>query len=179
MADIVLAKTQQKHWINYILQRIKKNKNFLAFVGGQTGSGKSWSCLRIAQELDAEFNIGRVVFTGLELMNLINSGKLKRGSVIVFEESGVEMNNRNWQSVVNKLLNYLLQTFRHLGFILIMNSPYMDFIDAGTRKLFHAEMQTVGINYDKGTVRLKPQLISYNSRMQKFYYKRLYRNLFT
>ncbi len=173
MPDIVLARPNEKYWIRYIKQRIAKNKNFLGFIGGQTGSGKSWSSLRIAEELDNDFNIDRVVFSGLELMNLINSGKLKRGSVIVFEETGVEMNNRNWGSVINKMLNYLLQTFRHRGFILIMNSPYMDFIDAATRKLFHAELLTAGINLDKQQVRLKPQLIQYNGRLKKFYFKRL------
>ena len=173
MADLVLQKQNEKFWISYIRQRIKKNKNFLGFISGQTGSGKSWSSLRIAEELDPEFKIDRCVFGGIELMNLINSGGLKRGNAIVFEEIGVEMNNRNWGSVVNKMLNYLLQTFRHRGFILIMNSPYMDFVDAGTRKLFHAELQTCGINFNKQQVRLKPQLLQYNSRMQKFYYKRL------
>jgi hypothetical protein len=106
-------------------------------------------------------------------MNLINSGTLKKGSVIVFEEVGVAMSNKNWQSVTNKMLNYLLQTFRHKNFVLIMNSPYMDFVDASTRKLFHAEMQTMGIDQKQEEVILKPQLIQYNPRYQKFYYKRL------
>lgn len=169
----LLNKPKQKYWITYIKQRIKKNKNFLGFVSGPTGSGKSWSSLRIGEQLDKDFNIDRVVFTGLELMKLINSDKLSKGSVIVFEEVGVEMNNRNWASVTNKMLNYLIQTFRHRCFVLIMNSPYMDFVDSATRKLFHAEMQTVGINFKTNECRLKPQLIQYNSRMSKFYYKRL------
>jgi len=123
--------------------------------------------------LDPDFSIDRVVFTGLELMELVNSGKLKRGSPICFEEAGVEMSNKNWQSVTNKMLGYLIQTFRHRGLILIMNSPYMDFVDSSTRRLFHAEMHTQGIDQKKKTCALKPQLIQYNSRLQKFYYKRL------
>lgn len=169
----LMNKPKQKHWISYIKQRIRKNKNFLGFVSGPTGSGKSYSTLRMCEEVDPEFNIDRCVFGGLELMNLINSGKLRRGNAIAFEEIGVEMSNRNWASVTNKMINYLLQTFRHQGFILIMNSVYMDFIDAHTRKLFHAEMNTLGIDFDKQEVLLKPQLLQYNSRMQKFYYKRL------
>ena len=114
-----------------------------------------------------------MVFSGLELMTLINEGKLKRGSAICFEEVGIEMSNKNWQSVTNKMLNYLIQTFRHRGFILLMNSPYMDFVDSSTRKLFHAEMSTMGIDFNAGECKLKPQLIQYNSRIQKFYFKRL------
>lgn len=169
----MLGKPKEKYWISYIRSRIKKNKNFLGFISGQTGSGKSWSSLSIAHDLDPDFSIDRVVFSGLELMELINSGNLKRGSVIVFEEVGVEMSNRNWASVTNKMLNYLIQTFRHRGFILIMNSPYSDFIDSATRKLFHAELQTQGIDFNTSECRLKPQLIQYNARIQKFYYKRL------
>ena len=79
----------QKHWVSYILQRIRNNKNFLGFLSGPTGSGKSYCCLRIAEEVDPDFTLERVVFNGIDLMNLVNSGKLKKGSVIIFEEAGV------------------------------------------------------------------------------------------
>ncbi len=164
---------REKHWISYIKQRIRQNKNFIGFISGQTGSGKSWTSLSIAEQLDTDFDIDQCVFTGLELMKLIDSGTLKKGSVIVFEEGGVEMSNKNWQSVTNKMLNYLMQTFRHRNFILIMNSPFIDFVDASTRKLFHAEFRTIGINQKTCECRLKPSLIDYNSRTQKFYYPRL------
>lgn len=161
-------------WITYIKNRIKNNKNFIVFIGGPTGSGKSYSSLDIADELsNGQFNIDQCVFKGLDLMNLVNSGKLKKGSVILFEEAGVDLSNRNWQSVQNKVLNYLFQTFRHKNFILIMNSPYMDFIDKATRKLFHAEFLTMRIDKTLKKCIIKPQLIQYNSRRDKFYYKYL------
>ena len=160
----ILGKQPEKYWISYIKQRIKKNKNFLGFVSGPTGSSKSYSSIRIAEELDPDFNIDRIVFGGLELMNLINSGKLKSGSAIVMEEAGVEMSHKNWQSVTNKMLNYLMQTFRHRNFILILNSPYMDFVDASTRKLFHAEFSSMGIDYKKNEARLKPVFLQYNQK---------------
>ena len=81
----ILGKPKEKYWITYIRQRIRKNKNFLGFISGPTGSSKSYSSLRICEELDPEFNVDRVVFGGLELMNLINSGTLKTGSAVVFE----------------------------------------------------------------------------------------------
>ena len=169
----MLGKPKQRYWSTYILQRIKKNKNFLCFISGQTGSGKSWSTLSLCEELDKDFNINQVVFNGLELMNLINSGTLKRGSCINFEEVGVEMSNKNWQSTTNKVIAYLVQTFRYRGYILFMNSPYMDFLDAGIRKLFHCEMSTNSINFNTGICTVKPRTIQYNSRTKKFYYKML------
>jgi biotin operon repressor len=169
----ILGKPRRKHWISYILQRIKKNKNFLGFISGPTGSGKSWSSLKIAEDLDPEFDETRIVFSGVELMQLINSGKLKKGSVIVFEEAGIGMSSKNWQSVINKMLNFLIQTFRHRNFILIFNSPYMDYVDSSTRKLFHAEFETQSIDEKNKVVRLKARLIQYNSKIRKFYFKML------
>jgi biotin operon repressor len=166
-------KPNQALWIRYIMQRIRENKNFIGIVSGPTGSGKSWSSLSMGEQADPNFNINRVVFSGAELMRLINSGTLKKGSAIVFEEAGIGMSSKSWQSVTNKLLNFLIQTFRHRNFILIFNTPYMDFVDASTRKLFHAEFNTQSVDIVNGTCRLKPRYIQYNSRNKKFYFKRL------
>ena len=167
------SNNNKSDWIKYINWRIKNNKNFLAFISGPTGSGKSTCGLTICEMIDPNFTIENVVFSALELMKLINTGKLKRGSAILFDEPQVTMSNRTWQSKINKVMNYLFTTFRHKGYVLIMASPYLDFIDAGTRKLFHAEFQTQGIDFDKQTVKLKPYCIQYNSRNKKFYYKYL------
>jgi len=159
--------------VKYVLNRIKKNKNFICSIIGPTGSGKSWTALSFAEFLDAEFDIDRVVFRARDLMELINSGKLKSGSVIVWDEAGIDLSNRNWQSVMNKVINYLLQTFRHKNFILIFTVPYLDFIDSASRKMFHAEFETAGINVSKKTCMIKPKLLQYNSGMQKTYKKYL------
>lgn len=160
-------------WAAYIKGRIKNNKNFIGFVGGPTGSGKSYASLAIAELIDPKFSIDHCVFTGAELMALVNSNKLKKGSVIVFEEAGIEMSAQSWQSIMNKMLNFLMQTFRHRNFVLILNSPFMDFVAAATRKLFHAELATQRIDFEKEMTVLKPQIIQYNSRYKKFYYKYL------
>ena len=171
--NLLPNKPKEALWVRYIKQRIRQNKNFIGIISGPTGSGKSWSSLSLGEQADPEFNIERVVFSGGELMRLINSGKLKKGSAIVFEEAGIGMSSKSWQSVTNKLLNFLIQTFRHRNFILIFNTPYMDFVDASTRKLFHAEFSTLSVDIPAGTCRLKPRYIQYNSRNKKFYFKML------
>ena len=168
---LVLNQNRTAHWVRYIHQRIERNKNFVCFVGGPTGGGKSWSCLSIAEQTDPNFTIENVVFDAKALMERINSGQLKTGSVLIFEEAGVSLSSKNWQSTLNKVINYLFQTFRHKRYILFLNSPYMDFIDASTRKLFHAEFKTITINKATQSVVIKPQVIQYNDRKDKFYYK--------
>ena len=171
MADIVKQNPQEYSWVRYIRRRIHENKNFMAIISGATGSGKSWSALSIGQLLDPEFDVSRVIFRGTDLLKLINSGKLKKGSVILWDEAGVDLSNRSWQSATNKLLNFLLQTFRHKNIILLFTTPYSDFVDKLTRRLFHAEFKTISIDFDKNTTKIKPLLIQYNARYGKFYYK--------
>lgn len=180
MADLVMdrqmiGKPKEKYWITYIKKRLspERKKNFLGFVSGQTGSGKSWASISIAQDIDPNFNIDQIVFRGIDLMALINSKKLKRGSAIVFEEVGVELSNRNWMSDLNTLINHVIQTFRHEGYALIMNSPFMDYLDSASRKLFHAEITMESIDFNTQESITKPLLIQYNSKKQKFYFKRL------
>lgn len=159
--------------VRYIHRRIHNNKNFLATITGPTGSGKSWTALSLGELIDPNFSVDRIIFKGKELMKLINDGNLTPGSVIVWDEAGIDLSNRNWQSVTNKMLNALLQTFRHKNFILFFTVPYHDFIDSSTRKLFHADFETQKINKNQGKVIIKPKLLQYNSNMGKWYRKYL------
>lgn len=176
MADYVVQnlEKQEPAWVKYVKKRIyRENKNFIANIEGQTGSGKTYAMLRFAELLDKNFTVDNVVFTGKELMELVNSGKLKKGSVILFDESQIDLSSRNWMSIMNKMLNYLITTFRHKNFVLLFTSPYSDFIDSQTRRLFHARFRTVGIDFKKKTCRLKCHLLQYNSDMKKTYTHRL------
>lgn len=173
--EISVEENKQKQYsmIKYIHRRIKNNKNFLVTITGPTGSGKSWTGLSIAELLDPDFNIDRVIFKGKELMKLINTANLKPGSVILWDEAGIDLSNRNWQSVTNKMLNALLQTFRSRNFILIFTVPFSDFVDASSRKLFHADFETQRINKALKEVVVKPKLLQYNPNLRKFYRKYL------
>lgn len=174
LMDKMEDKKKEPIWIKYIKKRVyKDNKNFLAITSGPTGSGKTWCTIAMCEMLDPTFNIERIVFNGRELMNLINSGKLTRGSAILWDEAQIDLNARNWQSITNKMLNYLISTFRHQNFILIFTSPYSDFMDSATLKLFHANFETVKINKKEKVVYVKPKLLQYNHNLKKWYRKYL------
>lgn len=173
--------TQHKgsFWNQYIMNRIQNNKNFVCAITGQTGSGKSWSAVRLGEVLDPEFDVRNICFTSREFMDLVNgkTKKLKRGSVIVFDEVQVSMSHLDYQSLQAKVLNYVFQTFRHRNFILFMTSPHFSFINASLRKLFHSRMETVAIDHNKKLCKLKPFLIQVNQRTGDSYFKylRVYR----
>lgn len=161
---------------NIKLRLMNRNQNFLACVTGPTGSGKTYATLTIAESL-AELtgvsfpkDASNVVFNSSEFLALINS-KPPKGTCIVFDEAGVGYNNREWQSVGNKLMNYLMQTFRHRNYCVIFNMPDFNFVDLAARKLFHARFETLLIDYKNKQVFLKPFFLSVNQATGKQYNK--------
>lgn len=156
-------------WRNRILYY---NRNLLIIICGATGTGKSFSALTIAKLIDPTFTVlGRVVFTVEDFMELLNSGRLKRGSVVVWDEAGVGIPSREWYSISNKAINYVLQTFRHLNLCVIFTTPSFDYIDKQTRLLFHVYMETLKVDRDKQRVIAKVMENQFNPAMGKEYRK--------
>jgi len=167
---------KRNSWIKLLTRRtMKQNRNNLITIVGATGSGKTWSAISIcelmAKEDGVPFNETHIVFTLKELMKLINSGTLQKGSKIVFDEPQVSISSKEFQSEANKIFNYLLTTFRHRNLSLFFCTPYEDLLDKSTRKMFHAKFETVKINRKDKSCKLKPKILEYNSQLQKFYEK--------
>lgn len=160
-------------FVGYVEKRIKNNKNFLAAITGPTGSGKTYASLSLAETLDPNFTVRNVVFTPEEFINLLTYGGLIKGANIVFDEAGVALNNRKWHSAANNLIQFILQTFRHKNYIVWFTAPDFGFIDGASRKLFHCQMETKGINYTLKKCNLKPYMIQVNQRTGAMYYKYL------
>ena len=151
----------------------KENKNWLCIICGGTGTGKSYTALRLASLLDPEFNVERVVFSAEEFMELLNSRKLKRGNIIIWDEAGcgTGLAAREWLSISNKAIDYVLQSFRHLGIGVIMTVPSLNFIDAHARQLFHTFIRTVNIIKENNICIIKWYNIQNNPKEGENYYK--------
>jgi len=133
-----------KYITGYVKSRVAKNQNFVMLYVGQTGTGKSYAAMSLGEELDPEFNIDRIVFSADEFISVLNEDSdLKRGSVIVWDEAGVGMPAREWYSLSNKVISYVVQTFRVKGYILIMTTPSLRYIDSQIRNLFHGIAETI------------------------------------
>ena len=169
--------------LRYIGNRVNSsNKNFLCAVVGQTGSGKSWSCLGMAEIYANMYGIPfnpeyHVISSLKEMLQLITepeeTRKIKFGSVIVFDEPQVEANSRSWQSEMNQALSQLISTFRNQRLVVFFATPYLEMIDKQSRILFHGEFKVEG--YDKNTnlTKIKPRFLEYNKSRGDFYRKRL------
>jgi len=176
MKNLIKHKEGEPSFVTWIKKRISNNLNFIALFQGPTGIGKSWSALKIAYDLDKEFEVSQVAFDFRGVMQIINAVwfKEKKLKVIIFDEAQCDLSNREWQSLTNKLMNYLLSTFRHQNIILLFTSPYSDFMDSHSRKLLHCIFDCRGTDKKKKANLIRPKLQQYNPKMKKFYEHGLY-----
>ena len=171
-------KLQPHSWARWFNAQVhKKNSNNLVSVVGRTGSGKTWSAITICEIMSkmdgVPFGIENIVFSLRELMELINSGKLQRGSKIIFDEPQVSISAREFQSEANKVFNYLLSTFRHRNFSLFFCTPFETLLDKNTRKLFHVKIETAGVDSKNNTCKLIPLYLEHVDFQEEPYKKKL------
>lgn len=161
-------------YLNRIRRRLLyQNKNWIGILCGETGSGKSYSALALADAISPRgITVKRnVVFNPKQFLERINSGWLKKGDVLVFDEAGVGMSSREWYSVQNKLLGTVLQTFRNMNVGLLFTTPNLSFMDVQGRKLLHSYYETMWIDYERERAIIKVYDIQHNSRLDKTYFK--------
>jgi hypothetical protein len=156
---------------------MKKNSNNLVSFIGKVGSGKTWSAISCAEIMSkmsgVPFGVDNIVFSLKELMQLINSGELKRGSCIIFDEAQISISSKDFQSSANKVFNMLVSTFRHRNFSLFFCCPFEGLLDKSTRRLFIARIEMLSINPTKETCRVKPRYIEYADHKAMPYTKQL------
>ena len=69
------------------------------------------------------------------------------------------------------MLVYILQSFRSLNLILLMNLPVLTMLNKSARQLIHFNFITSGIDYDKKIARVKPMFHQLNQHTGKSYWK--------
>ena len=143
--------------LQWIRNRIKKNRNLIALFIGDTGSGKSLSSIRLAERVDPNFNVDRIVFTVQDFLALVNSG-LPPGSVIVFDDAGLGINARLWQEMSARVFGMLTQGFRYKQILTFITVPDETFIERQSRRLVHIRFEATDV---QGLMKMK--LLSRNT----------------
>ena len=149
-----------KTFLNTLVLRIRKNRNAIITIMGETGSGKTYCALRLGELLDKEFCLYNISFTAADFIKKINdhfngSHPLKKGTVLIVDEAGVEFSNRRWQSNENQLLGMLAQSFRSLNWIVIFTLPHLSFFEKQARMMSNYVLCTSRIDYKNKTVQLE------------------------
>ena len=131
--------------LSRVRRRLETNRNWLCMIVGDTGSGKSFTALKIGELLDPDFDAKNVAFSPLELIQLIKISK--PGDVVVMDEAGIQFGARNFMSRSNKILSGIFQAFRFKQIILIWTLPDLSMIDITARRLLHTYIETIGVDY--------------------------------
>jgi len=108
-----------------------KDKHFMGCIVGEEGSGKSWTAIRIASEIDPTFDSGeRVLFDAVDLLKILRDDEHERGYVYVLDEAGVQLGRRTWQQRGQILTNQALQIIRDENLGLIFTLPRLSELDS-------------------------------------------------
>jgi len=153
---------------------IRNNKNVLSAELGSTGSGKSYRDLRKAElwydfHFKSKFPVENICFGVAQTMNILSIGNLKKGSILIVEEAGVNLGSRNWQSKVSKMFNFVLQSFRSMNIGIFFNLPYLSMLDSQARHLLHYYAESSGIDYEKQQNKCKPFFLQVAQGTGKIY----------
>lgn len=146
------------------------NQNFMGTIVGETGKGKSYAALRVAEALYPNFSIDDVAFTLEEFFSLVEEDR-EQGSVIVLDEAGVSASNRDWYDDAHQHLNYVLQTWRHQNRIALLTLPELDKLDPVARSRLHGYFEMVRINHDEQWSRAQYKNIKTNPRTGENYFR--------
>ena len=162
--------------MNSILYRrlVMENKNIIQAIVGPTGSGKTYSGLKICEnwykkKWNKDFPEEYICFSVREVLELLQQGKVQAGDIILLEEIGTSMNARDFQNKISKVFNAVLQTFRNKNIGLIVTLPYLSMLDSQTRKLVHMLIKTVSIDKYRKVSRIKPLWLQWDQDTGKMY----------
>ena len=155
---------------------IKHNKNVLGVETGATGSGKSYRDLRKVQlwyefHFKEDFPIENICFGVNAIMKRLNSGEMRRGEVLIFEEAGVNLGSLDFHNKVAKMFTYILQSFRSMNVAIFMNLPYESMLNKTARMLLHYTFESDGIDFGKKMNNCKPKFNQVNQSSGKVYRK--------
>lgn len=120
-----------KWLLHRIWERLnRKNEHFMGVIVGQEGSGKSYTAIKIAQNVDPSFTHDRVIFDVAELLERLADGQHEPGHCYVLDEAGVQLGVRTWQDRAQILANQALQLVRKHNLGLIFTLPRLSELDS-------------------------------------------------
>ncbi len=139
----------QERFAEQIGKEIKDNihveeRNWICLVMGKVGSGKSYTAMSIAKKFDPGFNLSRVCFDEESFMELIRSN-LPKGSFIIADEIGSWLGSREYMTTTNRILSYVIQTFRNLQLGILWTVPQRRMVDLNLRSMADHTIETVDL----------------------------------
>lgn len=158
---------------------IRLNKNVLGVFTGKTGSSKSYNCLSCAERwyqfhFKKEFPIENCCFSPKDIVKRIKELKdnkqLRKGTLFILEEAGTNLGNLDYQNKIQKMFTYILQSFRSMNLILLINLPVFSMLNKATRELVHFNFISERIDFKNKISLVKPLFLQLNEQYNKTYW---------
>lgn len=121
----------------------RENEHFMGVLVGQEGSGKSYTALKIANEIDPSFTADRVIFDVEEMLRVLKDGNHEPGNFYVLDEAGASLGRRTWQDRGQVLANQALQLIRSHNLGLLFTLPRLSELDSQTQGRLQAFYEIV------------------------------------
>ncbi|MFA5137382.1 MAG: hypothetical protein WC489_08395 [Patescibacteria group bacterium] len=122
---------------------LNQNRNWLSIVCGATGTGKSYTAIRICEMICPKFQSDQIAFSIPDLLDLFES--CKAGDFIIFDE-GNEWNAREAQKKQNVVFSKILSMLRFTQINVMFTLPHMGMIDINGRRLAHNYLYAIPVN---------------------------------
>ena len=139
-------------------------------------SGKSYRDLRKIElwylyKFNEKVPPQNICFTISEVIKLLNSGNLRKGELIIFEEAGANMGSLDFQNKMQKMFTYVMQSFRSMNIGIMFNLPYVSMLNKQIRMLLHYRFESAGVDYKNKINKCKPFFRQVNQNSGKIYEK--------
>ncbi len=112
-------------------------------------------------------------FTGKSFLKRMNNPALKKKELNLWDEMGTAASHKTHQSLQNRAISWLVQTFRNLEQLVIFTVPTLAYVDKSVRNLLHFQLETRNILQKDKICIIKPLELQYQIRMDKMYYHNL------
>lgn len=139
--------------VDYLInRRVRNNQNWVGAVCGETGSGKSYTALRIGEMVDPNFGSDNIVFSVREFLETFDSRS--PGEMVVFDE-GQEWSARRAMSKKNVELTDVMTMLRFSLVNVLFTVPDIHMVDISLRRLMHGYLVVEPINRATALPRLR------------------------
>lgn len=165
-------------WVRWAVYRVKRRNNStnIRFTG-DTGSGKSWSALSVAEKcaqlLGYKLSKDNIFFSITDIINKVAHDDPKAGTIFFLDEQQVGASSKEHNTVRGEAYTAFMSTVRSKRYIFISTLPFADMTIKKVRRLFHLEIETQGIDFTNKNVRTKPRMLDHSKTRDKVYRKRL------
>lgn len=120
------------HWVGLWRDRISQQWHNVIAITGEAGSGKSTLALRLAQDMEPEFDPRtQVAYSALDMVRLYKT--LGKNRVAIYDEAVLGLMSRDYASPDAKELLKVVNIVRAKGVTVLLNIPHLMRLDAGWR----------------------------------------------